>query len=294
MHLLLRPLPGALLVTPAFLLFLFLAAALGADPLLLPPLSSGGAGPRSLVRPTPHEPERTRDFETDRPDITEAARTVPAGHFQAEISVFDFARDNDGEGETESQLWGNLNLKLGVRDNVDLQFVFDAFGEERRVDDGGTSTREGFGDLTTRLKVNLWGNDGGRTAFALFPYVKFPTGTARSNDRAEGGLILPFSVDLNDRHSLGLMLQPDLIFEEISGGRDLEVLHSVALGTALGARWGNYVEYAGITGSVYRALFSGGFTFSPRDALQYDLGVRLGLNDAAEDFGIFAGVSFRL
>ena len=33
--------------------------------------------------------------------------------------------------------------------------------------DGSRVTRRGFGDTTFRLKYNFWGNDGGKTAFAL-------------------------------------------------------------------------------------------------------------------------------
>ncbi len=53
------------------------------------------------------------------------------------------------------------------------------------------------GDLTARLKINLWGDDGGTTAFGLLPYLKFPTSTdSLGNNAVEGGLILPFAVNL--------------------------------------------------------------------------------------------------
>ena|SRR5215510_2955361 len=32
----------------------------------------------------------------------------------------------------------------------------------------------GVGDLFLRTKINLWGDDGGKSAFALIPYVKAP------------------------------------------------------------------------------------------------------------------------
>ena len=36
---------------------------------------------------------------------------------------------------------------------------------------GASSTMWGVNDVFLRTKVNLWGNDGGSTAFALIPYV---------------------------------------------------------------------------------------------------------------------------
>ena len=47
------------------------------------------------------------------------------------------------------------------------------------------------------------------------------------------------------------------------------------------------------TQSDYQALFDTGFTFAVTDNLIFDTGVRIGLNDAAEDFGVFTGMSIR-
>lgn len=248
-------------------------------------------GPWTLFNPTPVE--LMRDFETDRPDTTESPRTVPAGHFQAEISLYDFTHDKTDGVTTRSDLFGAFNLKLGLLNNVDLQFVFDGFTQERITEGGVQTTTEGFSDLTTRLKVNLWGNDGGRTAMAFFPYLKIPTGSSFSNDKVEGGIILPFGADISETNSVGVMVQPEFVYEEATDGYDLDVLHSVVLGTALGEQWGNYLEYFGISGGEYQAYGSGGFTYAPLENVQFDIGVRVGLNEAAEDFGIFTGVSLR-
>ena len=248
-----------------------------------------------LFRPVPTE--LMRDFVTDRPDFTEAAITVPAGHFQAEISFFDLSRDTTAGTRTESDMLGNVNLKLGLSDDVDIQFVFDAFRETRTTTGGVLTESEGFGDLTTRLKINLWGNDGGGTAFALFPYVKIPTGSALSNDKWEGGIILPFSMDLTDEVSFGAMLQPNLVYDATSNGYDLDWIHTFVFGLPVTETVGTYLEYVGIAGSGagldYQAIFSGGFTWAAAENVQFDFGVRVGMNEAAEDFGVFSGVSFR-
>jgi hypothetical protein len=245
----------------------------------------------TIFEPTPSD--LSRDFETDRPDTTESPRTVPAGHLQAEISFYDYTRDKS-EGITQQvDLIGAFNLKLGLLDNVDIQFVFDVFARERVSDVVTQSISDGFSDITTRIKFNLWGNDEGKTALALMPYVRIPAGSNMSNHQVEGGLIIPFSIDLSQKHSLGLMVQLDFVYDEAQVGYDVELMHSIVLGTTLGGKWGNYIEYFGIEGSKYRAYGSGGFTYSPRDNLQYDVGIRVGLNKAAEGFGVFTGVSIR-
>ena len=88
---------------------------------------------------------------------------------------------------------------------------------------------EGFGDVTVRMKWNLWGNDGGDTAFALFPFVKIPTGAGLGSDSWEGGLILPFGTTLDNGLSLGLMAEIDVV-EDGGGNHDFEFLHSAVIG----------------------------------------------------------------
>ncbi|MEI6340037.1 MAG: hypothetical protein WCQ57_15885, partial [Verrucomicrobiota bacterium] len=56
---------------------------------------------------------------------------------------------------------GNVNLKTGLFNNVDLQLVAENYVHEQVHSDGVTTRKAGFGDMTARLKVNLWGNDGG-------------------------------------------------------------------------------------------------------------------------------------
>ena len=223
---------------------------------------------------------------TDRPDTTESPITMPAGHFQIEASFFDYTRDS---GE-ETWAFGLMNLKAGLAPNTDLQLVFDTWTEER-----GNETRSGFSDVTLRLKQNLWGNDGGTTALALMPYLKIPTGTELSNNEWEGGLIVPLGINLTDRLYLGLMAEMHVVHDDENGGHDFEWLHSVTLGFALTDRLGLYVELVGIAGddTDYQALFDAGFTFAVNDNLIFDTGVRIGLNDAAEDFGVFTGMSIR-
>jgi hypothetical protein len=116
---------------------------------------------------------------TDRPDQTESPYTVDAGRFQVEMDVVGavFDRDRSGGGDVRTTGWGtSLNLKAGLPNDVDLQFVLDPYVHERVEDRvaGTVEEESGFGGLQTRLKINAWGNDGGRTAFAVMPFVKWP------------------------------------------------------------------------------------------------------------------------
>ncbi len=250
--------------------------------------------PYHLFNPVPAA--EMGEMNTDRPDTTESPFTVPAGHFQMEISMFDMARDLDEGVRTETWIYGQANLKVGLLRNVDLQFIMDSYTHVRTADGGDvTDKTSGFGDLTLRLKTNLWGNDGGRTAFGLMPYISIPTYTDVSSEEVQGGLIVPFSVSLTERLSLGMMVQADVVYDAESFGHDIEWVHSASLGISITDSLGTYLELVGIAGedTAYRALFDCGITYAITDNLMFDAGVRIGLNRAAEDFGVFSGMSVR-
>lgn len=227
-----------------------------------------------------------RELSADRPDSTESPITVDEGHWQVETSVVDYVKDFGFEAWT----WGETNLKYGITDNADLQFVFAPYAEEK----SGGQKVDGASDLTIRLKYNVWGNDGGKTALAIFPYVKVPTDTDLSNEKWEGGLILPFSIDLTEDWGLGLQSEFEYAWDDNDSDYDLEWLHTAVLGTSLTDRVGVYVEYLGIAGDhPYQAHLSGGVTYAVNELIQLDVGSVVGLNDAAEDLNVFSGFTVK-
>jgi len=241
--------------------------------------------------------EPAREMSTDRPDTTESGYTVPAGMFQVEMSFFDHSRDADARQGTTSDIWlyGQINLKAGLTRSTDLQVIVNSHavaGESERGDETSTT---GFGDITIRLKKNLFGNDSGPAALALMPYITVPTHTKVSDEAWTGGLIMPLSITLTDRLCLGLMAEADVVHDIETNSHDLEWLHSATLGIGLTEKLGMYVELVGIAGqdTAYVGIFDVGLTFAATDALIFDAGVRIGMNRPAPDFGVFSGVSFR-
>lgn len=265
------------------------AATAAAKSPVIPPDKSG----YHLFNPTPED--QMREMSTDRPDTTESPYTVDAGHYQLELSFFDYRQDHEGSLRSESWAFGLMNFKVGLTNNTDLQIVFNSYAEDKTEDGRVTDRVSGFSDVMLRLKTNLWGNDGGTTALALMPYVKIPTDTSLSNGEWEGGLIVPLGITLTDRVGLGLMGVAGYVSNEESGGYDFEWLHSTTLGIDLTERLGMYLELAGLAGAEtdYQAFFNTGLTFTVTDNLVFDAGVRIGLNDAAEDVGVFTGMSIR-
>jgi hypothetical protein len=239
---------------------------------------------------------------TDRPDMTESPYTVDAGHFQLELSVLDYTRDrgNDEGVTAESLAIMPMLLKAGLLPNLDLQLGLDPYTRQRSKEraSGAREDAEGFGDILIRAKLNLWGNDAGSTALAVMPFVKFPTaGSGLGTGNVEGGLIVPFAVALDEHWSLGLMAEVDLVQSSDGQGLDVELLHTATVGRPIVGELAGFVEYAGVLAlegdGPYRAFFNTGLTYGLTPNVQLDAGVRVGLNRAAEDLGVFAGVSLR-
>src|SRR5262245_45293811 len=126
-----------------------------------------------------------RELSTDRPDLTESPYSVDAGWWQVEMDIAAFTRTRDtldgADAKSTSLSVANVNIKVGLTNNIDLQTVMSTYTWERD-NDRIAGTREkisGFGDLVSRLKINLWGNDGGKTAGAIMPFIKWPTAQHR-------------------------------------------------------------------------------------------------------------------
>ncbi len=250
-----------------------------------------------LFDPTPRA--LLRDLSTDRPDQTESPYTVDAGHVQVEMDFFSFTSDRHSPDGTRTEIWNvaPVNLKFGLHHRVDLQIIFDNYLDVRTREAGVTDRAAGFGDLTTRLKINLWGNDGGPTALAIMPFVKVPLDASNlRNGRTEGGLIVPLAVALPGGWGLGLMTEVDFVSDE-EHGYETEWLNSITLSRGLTERLGYFVEFVAVVGTApgfdVQSTANTGLTFAVTDDIQLDCGCNFGLTRSAPDFQPFAGLSVR-
>ena len=284
-------LPSRLAFLPA-VLFGLTALASAQTPAPAPADKSG----YTLFHPTPAA--LLRDLSTDRPDQTESPYTVDAGHWQIELDFVNATLDREAGVRTSAFNVAPVNLKLGLTNRTDIQFIFDGFSRERVRTGGVTATTRDWGDLTVRLKINLWGNDGGDTAFALMPFVKAPLRLGDAgNDLVEGGLILPLALTLPAGFGLGLMTELDWFTDDTGRRRRAAWINTVTLNRDLTSRLGGYVELVSSVsnerGAPSVAQFDFGFTYAVTRDVQLDAGCNLGLTRSAPDFQPFLGLSVR-
>lgn len=281
------------------------AAALahaGTDESALQPPNAANKDQYHLFKPTPGD--LLREMVTDRPDQTESPYTVDAGHFQVEMDLFVFGQDHDqangADTVTREYNFSTLNLKMGLLNNLDAQLMLSPYSRVDTEDrQAGTRTRaEGFGDITVRLKQNLWGNDGGKTAFGLMPFVKFPTSRdALGNEAVEGGLILPLAIELPKGWSLGLMTEFDFMRNANNRRYHPEFINSITFGHDLIGKLEGYVEFFSAVSTDRDARWMGmvdaGLVYGLTKNLRLDGGINIGVTRAANDWNPFVGLSWR-
>jgi hypothetical protein len=246
----------------------------------------------TLFNPVPRD--KMRDMSTDRPDITESPQSVDAGHFQIETDLFKTTRNKTSRITSVENNYNLANLKLGLSHNTDLQLVVGSQINSYIKDSNGNKLDQvsGFGDLTLRLKYNFWGNEGGKTAFAMMPYVNFPTSAANNN--IEAGIVLPLSVDLGNDFGLGTQLQFDMV-KSLNNGYHGSILQSVVIGTELSKSLETFAESYynyDFEQKKFDLSFNGGFGYSVSANMKFDIGFNLGLTKNTDKV-YFIGFSFR-
>ena len=241
-----------------------------------------------------------RELSPDRPDKTESPYTVDAGHYQLEMDFANYTGNDSGGATTRAWNIAPFNVKAGLLNNVDLQFVFDNYLNVRAKDDatGASATRSGVGDFSTRLKMNLWGDDGGQTAFALLPFVTFPTATGNLGDGGvEGGVIFPLAVKLPDGFDLGLETAVGCLRDEDDSNHHADFINSITLDHAVFGQLSGYLEFFSDVSTERHAGWVGtvdtGLEFLVTKNMQLDCGCNFGVTQAADNYNPFAGITVR-
>lgn len=243
--------------------------------------------------------EFMRELSPDRPDKTECPYTVDAGHVQLEMDFANFTSDRTSGTTTRAWNITPINFKVGLFNNVDLQLIFDSYLQVHTENSvGKTATQSGVGDFTIRTKINLWGNEGRGTAFALLPFLKFPTSTGGlGNNSIEGGLILPLAIPLPQSFDLGLETGASFMRNGSDREYHAEFINSITLGHPIVGNLSAYVEFFSNVSTERKSDWQGtadvGFMYAIGKNMELDCGCNFGITSAADDWNPFAGVTMR-
>jgi len=239
---------------------------------------------------------------TDRPDQTESAVVVPDGTFQAEFGAA-FLRDDDGLVRVDAFEAPGTLLRFGLLRNLELRLAWAGWIELENRREVGRDSASGAADPEIGAKLVLVSAaDGGAFDLALLGHLALPAGEDDFNSpRADPSLRVNGAHDLAPAVGLGWNVGYEAAsFEDARGevhtlGR---VIYTVAAGFDLADHWGCFVELFGDfpASDPEPAAHSldAGLTWLVAPRVQLDLAAGVGLNDAAPDWFVGAGLSFRV
>lgn len=256
----------------------------------------------NLFNPTPEKAMRV--FDPERPGKVTNPYTVDAGHVQIESDVVSYTHSNNGVAGTRTFETADPVVKLGLTNSIDFELAFNGYNNFTTHDNAaGTlvANGHGFSDLYIRSKINLLGNDKGDMALAIVPYVKAPTATpALGNGLVEGGMLVPLQINLPADFTLILMTEFDALKRAADSKRYANFINIASVAHALpfiSKDLSVTVEYFAQLGTdpatrpVY--TFDLGLAYLLNPSLQVDVGANFGLNKAAPNLNVYAGISTR-
>jgi len=248
----------------------------------------------TLFNPTPKD--QMRPFSTDATTSTLTPYSVDAGHIQVEANLVDYFYDKEGAIKTEGWIFGSFStLKVGLCNQSDLEVTLPSPYEDYTVRNRATGEKtrfSGFGDVQLASKINLWGNDGGKTALGLYPLVNFPTG-GDDTSGYYGGFRVIFAAQLPCKFQLGLKSGLNLY-------KDSKDLHasfrnSVSLQRELVNRLSGYVEFASSVSEsdgAWTGFANGGIAYQVTRDCQLHAGIYVDVENS-NNYNPYIGFSWR-
>lgn len=245
--------------------------------------------------------EDRRAMSIDRPNISDSPYSVNSGVLQVETSALEYTKDTTKGGtKTEVFAVGTTNVRIGLKDNWELQTIVNPYTSVRSTNGGAVLFKDnGFGDTTLRSRYVLQGNDGSGLGVALLPYLKLPTNQYGANDKLEGGFEVPLGYALNDKTVLVAMPGVELLWSGQSAHHyDPNPFLGVALWRTISSEFSGFVELYGKKNTGYgtdSVIVTGAFggIYQVTKDIGVDAGLQLGLTEGAPDLFFKTGVSFR-
>ena len=235
----------------------------------------------------------------DRPGKATSTCTVPAGRWQIETGLADWALLEDGEDRATGLAIGETTIKYGVTDRSNVEVDVSPWQRVKVSAGGVRESASGFGDISVLYKHWLT-SAGAPLQVSVMPYVKAPTARhSIGNGRWEAGLLLPIGYAI-PRSSLSLGFTPEIdwVADSDGGGHHPAMAQVAALGWAATDRlnlsaelWGSWDW--GPLGTIRQATADGSVAYLLGDDLQLDAGANFGLNRASPDVELYGGVAVR-
>jgi hypothetical protein len=267
----------------------------------------------SICTPLGPNAQETGEIVTDRPDQTESSVVLSPGYLQLETG-FTHVEDDDQGIDFRGDYLPETLVRIGICERWELRFVMQGYAREKYDSDSGfpgemdylvesKEQDEGWQDSEVGLKYQLWTENADCfiPEAAFLTHLSLPIGDRNfSTDQTDPSFRFLFAHTITDSISLGYNLGAAWETEEDDSG-DQDTLsvfqYTVSVGKGINDKWGVFVELFGdvpmsAEGKPSNSL-DGGVTYLVADNFQLDFSVGTGLSEAADDFFVGAGVSYR-
>ena len=245
--------------------------------IVMTPLLSGAAAA--------HESASPPSF--DRPGLGIGTDIVPRGAWALELGLPDWERDRSRDGVRSDLLGGDMTLRTGLSETLELQLMLTPWQRQReRVPGQRRQRMEGAGDTEVGVK---WAPDTDAPGdWAVLASTTLAKGDATFSDGRR------YSVAATYEHPFGERVTGALFAQYSRGDGQRTSAWSPSLTLAFSERWSGFLE-AGFTherGLPDTSVAGGGLVWAPRPGLQLDASVDLGLDADSPDLQAGLGASF--
>lgn len=240
-----------------------------------------------------------RDLCTERPGLGTPACTVEPGRVLVESSLADWTMAKGGGDRSDTILFGDTMVRVGVGQRLELQVGWTPVGYSRERSGAMVDRATRVGDMTLGTKVNFAGPDGNGFSAGLETQVTLPTGRAPIGAGDWGiSLVVPLGYDLSDALQLQASPELDAAVDQDGDGRH------TAFGGTLGLNFnltktisatleGQAIRDRDPTGHQTKAYSGLSLAWQPSNDFQFDVGANVGLNHNSDNIELYAGISRR-
>ncbi len=232
-------------------------------------------------------------IDTDRPDQTESAFTIPKKWIQTEIG-FQYAADRYDKLSPRDQyfIYPTLLTKYGVTKHFELRLITEYSGYRFLSGYGGHVLEKGLNSVQLGGKLNFLQENGLRHKTSMIAHYDFGRLRTPYKDTIDGANFrFTMQHTISSLISLGYNL--GMQWEEF--GQPPAYVYTFAPGFNISEKWYAYIELFGTIWKKYHPENSidAGVAYYVNDNLKIDASAGLGLSNNAQDFYIGMGASFR-
>jgi hypothetical protein len=212
-----------------------------------------------------------------RAQVTETPETMGPGRVALRMDAVSvgLARDTAAPNQYRMVAVGTSLVSIGITSTLDFEGGAQLYVRNNYSLAGSEQRESGVGAITLRPKWTFWNDPASGQKAAIIPFVILPTHSAAiGSDSLQGGIILPWSLDLVAGTAAGAMVEVDCLRNATDTRYDTRLYGSAFVKWELGQWLGAYAEAtlsestAGTSSSV--GTVGGGVTLSVSKNFRWD------------------------